>query len=439
MNRKSIARLRAVFAFILICLSTSLQAEVIVQCPSSGSGGDFLSRGIVLPDYQGNSIDSITLYYYSPDTNPRTVDLTIRQDTFAGAIVGSTVSESFTPASANSTTEVTFDFGGVAVTPGTTLTLSQSNTGGLLYFNIGVGPCDGVYETSTQTDPFNFHRDSVGITVNGNGGGGVDQETSSARFTVTKDFSDNNGMPVEVTLTCNGGIPLQQSFMLSDPDSTDSPDGGLAMSSVTFTVTDFLDGAMDCMVTEAPVAGYTTAYTAGGDSSNDDDIAEDPGCHFHDVNVDDTNTCVVSNTLEGTSYTVDIDWMIGEEFDGVDLSLSVDITCENYRASADGALMDSTVTETMGPESSPVTIDLFPNYSSPPTRCRAIETPSNPAVHSDGGCADWEEVGVNGEETSCLITATVFFEGIPTLSAYGLAILVLVTLGVGLVGVRRIV
>jgi len=42
-----------------------------------------------------------------------------------------------------------------------------------------------------------------------------------------------------------------------------------------------------------------------------------------------------------------------------------------------------------------------------------------------------------GEDASCTFTNTVFFEGIPTLSQYGLAILVLLTLGVGLVGFRR--
>jgi hypothetical protein len=40
---------------------------------------------------------------------------------------------------------------------------------------------------------------------------------------------------------------------------------------------------------------------------------------------------------------------------------------------------------------------------------------------------------------TCTFTNTVFFEGIPTLSQYGLAVLVLLTLGVGFVGLRRFV
>ena len=43
----------------------------------------------------------------------------------------------------------------------------------------------------------------------------------------------------------------------------------------------------------------------------------------------------------------------------------------------------------------------------------------------------------SAEEVSCTFENTLFFEGIPTLSQYGLAILVLLTLGVGMVGFRR--
>jgi hypothetical protein len=42
-----------------------------------------------------------------------------------------------------------------------------------------------------------------------------------------------------------------------------------------------------------------------------------------------------------------------------------------------------------------------------------------------------------GENASCTIYNTVFFEGIPTLSQYGMAILALLMLGAGFVGFRR--
>ena len=44
-----------------------------------------------------------------------------------------------------------------------------------------------------------------------------------------------------------------------------------------------------------------------------------------------------------------------------------------------------------------------------------------------------------GGEASCHFVNTVFFEGIPTLSQYGLAIMALLMLGLGFVGFRRFV
>ena len=76
------------------------------------------------------------------------------------------------------------------------------------------------------------------------------------------------------------------------------------------------------------------------------------------------------------------------------------------------------------------------------TTCRATESGNNSFVEVDNGCY------VDGEGTlmvaagmgdECTITNTVFFEGIPTLNQYGMAIMALLMLGVGLLGFRRFV
>ena len=59
------------------------------------------------------------------------------------------------------------------------------------------------------------------------------------------------------------------------------------------------------------------------------------------------------------------------------------------------------------------------------------------AVEVDNGCGSLTVSA--GQGASCTITNTVFFEGIPTLDRFGLAILVLLTLGVGGVAFRRMV
>ena len=69
--------------------------------------------------------------------------------------------------------------------------------------------------------------------------------------------------------------------------------------------------------------------------------------------------------------------------------------------------------------------------------CWAWEEITDSAVSSDNGCGS-RAIPI-GSSSSCTITNTVFFEGIPTLSQYGLAILALLMLGVGFVGFRRLV
>ena len=60
----------------------------------------------------------------------------------------------------------------------------------------------------------------------------------------------------------------------------------------------------------------------------------------------------------------------------------------------------------------------------------AVETWTN----CDGGL-----LVLPGDSDSCIFEYTVFYEGIPTLSQYGMAIMALLMLGVGFVGFRRFV
>jgi hypothetical protein len=59
------------------------------------------------------------------------------------------------------------------------------------------------------------------------------------------------------------------------------------------------------------------------------------------------------------------------------------------------------------------------------------------AIEVDNGCDDLVVSAGHGD--SCLITNTVFFEGIPTLNQYGMMLLALLMLGMGMVGFRRFV
>ncbi len=90
----------------------------------------------------------------------------------------------------------------------------------------------------------------------------------------------------------------------------------------------------------------------------------------------------------------------------------------------------------------------FPTAADPDeqeyTECWVEENASaESSVEVDNGCGgNSANAAINiapGQGDECTITNTVFFEGIPTLSQYGMAIMVLLMLGVGFVGMRRIV
>ena len=70
------------------------------------------------------------------------------------------------------------------------------------------------------------------------------------------------------------------------------------------------------------------------------------------------------------------------------------------------------------------------------SRCEISESIGASGVEADD--SDCESVPIApGTGGRCTITNTMFFEGIPTLNQYGLALLVLLMLGIGAVGFRR--
>ena len=61
------------------------------------------------------------------------------------------------------------------------------------------------------------------------------------------------------------------------------------------------------------------------------------------------------------------------------------------------------------------------------------------AVDKQNDCEHGDLTISHSVDNSCVITNTVFFEGIPALSQYGMATMALLMLGLGLVGFRRFV
>ena len=141
--------------------------------------------------------------------------------------------------------------------------------------------------------------------------------SNNATFSVTKTFTNGDTGDVEVSLTCNGGLPLQQSFTISG----DGP-------GVTFVVTNLPDAGADCEVTES---GGSDGYTA--------DLS---ACSWTGV-TGGSYSCTVANIPEPTSVAVNTT-VDGEDDPAIDTSFTTTIVCTNV--SADTGSVFGTVTET---------------------------------------------------------------------------------------------
>ena len=239
-----------------------------------------------------------------------------------------------------------------------------------------------------------------------------------AAFTVTKTFSDGLITDVEVAISCNDG------FVNAD-SATISSDGG----SFRFVITDFISGSMDCDITEAGTEGYLS-----------------DSCTFTDVTGGEY-TCDLVNDAEPGSFSVTKTWdILGQDVDVVDQDVTLVIDCEsdisNPMPLPCSSQPDSTQCvwdldwDGLGLGDS-VTASVDVDTSAGDAFCTAYELGIDASeVESSDDCDPRmlvEAAGSNG----CEITNTVFFEGIPTLSQYGLALMALLMLGMGMIGFRR--
>ncbi|MGD8680055.1 MAG: IPTL-CTERM sorting domain-containing protein [Lysobacterales bacterium] len=241
---------------------------------------------------------------------------------------------------------------------------------------------------------------------------GVQAAEGVAQFHVTKTFSDGSDDEVDVTLTCNTGLPLEQTFTVTGGD----PKG------VNFIVHDIPEGGANCEITESGGPdGYTPAFNGGN------------GCAWTDVTAG-LRACEITNSADPATFTVNKEWVI-ENGSASDLNEAAYITvyCNNEIQNGNwngnewyyGAWLD-------GNDSLEVTVDTTQQSA----QCYAMEDiDQQTGIEFDTNCDT--QVIVAGGSASCEFINTVFFEGIPTLSQWSLAILAVLTLGIGLVAFRR--
>jgi hypothetical protein len=249
-----------------------------------------------------------------------------------------------------------------------------------------------------------------------------------ANFLVTKTYSDSNPDDVQVTLACTSGLPLEQTFDISEAVS------------VNFVLTNVDEAVTNCTVTETGhAAGYTPLFVAGGDTANSTGGAD--GCTFPNVAPGDANTCAISNAADDATFTAWMEWNINlEGGDAVDEDVLVTIECTSEITDTSGISSDCGIncwraTDVLGDGDS-LWVDVSTLLGD--ASCTASQESLPSGVEPSGDCGGTHTIPAGGSD-SCTFVNTVFFEGIPTLNQYGLAILALLMLGVGFVGFRRFV
>jgi hypothetical protein len=152
---------------------------------------------------------------------------------------------------------------------------------------------------------------------------------------------------------------------------------------------------------------------------------------------DGNNVCAFEAAGGGASYTVEKFWVIDEQGDtAASYIVDVTVTCDSNILAIDG------VDYTGGTEAM-VSLDdgdsavLSVDTSNGIAHCSAVEefTVNGVEPEESPGCKD-AAMGP-GESARCTFTNTIFFEGIPSLSEYGRAIMALLMLVIGFVVLRR--
>jgi len=401
------------------------------DCDACGGGAQAIAEDFVL--LADTTVSQIVFWGgYFPGNMipgaPGTFDVTFHQDT--ANLPGANIDSQSVVATSVTTTgvvlfgvnevEIVLDLVSVVLPAGTYWVEITTNTAGSTdSFFWEVGNLDGV--AGRFNDAFAFEVPGVNWLA-GNPTAdnavalcGTGTPSEQARFLVTKNFDDDNPAEVEVTLSCNTGLPLMQTTMISEGDP------------VNFVIGDFEQGALNCEVSEVVPEGYTASYNGGTD------------CVYENIAGAQYN-CDIDNFLDAVEVEVTKVWI--DENPEYNAQNIADATwaCSNVAFDddqAEGTFGDSGLLSFFGNPG----VDSFFVYPSwdGGTHCSVTEVfISDSGVEIDDSECD-SVVVFPGSGGSCTIYNTRLYEGIPTLSHYGLALLALLMLGVGLVGFRRFV
>lgn len=264
------------------------------------------------------------------------------------------------------------------------------------------------------------------------------QEGQTARFIVDKIWVDtdlelnNISDEVKVEIVCNTGLPLRQEATISS---------GVG-NGVVFVVEELIDiDLVECTISEieGPNFGFRDWSVSNGEIPTDLALG---GCLFtggEGGNFLIQNECILVNQALPATFTVTTEWNVNDGT-GDMVSQESDITIMCNEEIAGGIFNDEDdywyfYDDLVGDDSVTVSVNTQTDGGA---YCKAEDSVSSSSVDKISTC-NGNFFLQPGGSSGCGFVYSVFFEGVPTLNQYGLAILALLMLGVGFVGFRRFV
>jgi hypothetical protein len=247
---------------------------------------------------------------------------------------------------------------------------------------------------------------------------------------------DTNGIQVTAHLSCTGAVSTQQTVVFT------------ATTDAILFVYDLWqipeDAHVDCTITEDVPENYTARYNCNdtdcGDSGQNVDA-----CFYGGIDRNKNPLCTITNRPLPATIAVTKTWVIEGADQGFDGYHEIGLLCSSRVTSPWGDSYDYCIPQQnvcaayiFRPDASEGSIDYeftIPKPAYPFTQCVVGEYNRDNVIEVDNGCGQLKASA--GDEIECEVINTVFFEGIPTLSQYGMAILALLMLGAGFVGFRR--
>ena len=279
----------------------------------------------------------------------------------------------------------------------------------------------------------------------------------TAVFVVQKIFQDRNDeTAVTIHMDCSSGNPTeQQRTVVPGPGQLH---GQFEVAFVLDNIPDTED--VNCTIYEEAVGGYSAEYRCfpWSSSNPDDSCIDNPGtqsplataCQFNDVEAsddenDEVNLCAIRNVPNTAEIHLTKEWVVeGSVGNNLDYGARIDVRSTDYFDGSYGCEGNSFCGSVNfeGPATQTATLTVYPTFEG--ATLWVDETVWDSTFDSDNDCDGTLSVYPTGYEgasgsASCTFTNTAFFEGIPTLNQYGMAIMALLMLGVGFIGFRRFV